>query len=151
MSTVKYCPNCGDPVDFDEKFCDKCGLDLKKQAQLTSQAQSQPRQATSQNYNAPYNQGGYGSGGYYQRRRRGGGMFEDTDPRNAAIGAGVVILLLGWLFTGSLGVGIVVGVLAFIGVMMAASTDNCCMQYLILDCCSDCICSIISSSGRQRR
>ena len=27
---MKFCPNCGDEASIDQKFCEKCGTELKK-------------------------------------------------------------------------------------------------------------------------
>ena len=65
--------------------------------------------------------------------------------------AGFVVFVFGVLVSESFIIGAIVGVMAFAGVTLASSTDNCCAQYLIMDCCCDCICSMLNSSGGSRR
>ncbi|RMG39653.1 MAG: zinc ribbon domain-containing protein [Methanobacteriota archaeon] len=182
LSNLSYCPNCGDPVEPHEKFCDKCGtslsqatpskaMDTPPQGAYPSQGQypqgqqppaqyppnqyPQGQQPSGQYPPSQYPPGQYPQGGYPPQSGAYPGYTgaypgsmtrpsSEEDKWKAAVGVGIGIAVLVFLLTTNIVSAIVAGIIGGIGTYLFLSTDNCCIQYCILDTCSDCICSIIS-------
>ncbi len=68
----------------------------------------------------------------------------EEDKTKAAVGVGIGIAVIVFLLTTNVVSAILAGIIGGIGTYLFLSTDSCCVQYCILDACSDCICSIIS-------